>query len=97
MKLRPTFRPGAGIGKLSRKHSSTGIRKDTCQLTACETSRARAVPKPSLMILLAATGSKSVQVTEVGSQPDVELAESIENPVIAGVNDHGSLRPDPQI
>ena len=51
---------------------------DSCQLNTCEINSARAVPKPSLMILLAATGSKSVKVTQVRSQPDVKLADGIQ-------------------
>ena len=82
---------------LSKKHNSTGVMNDRGQLNACETSNARAVPKPSLIILLAATGSKSVEVAEVRGQPDVNLTNGIENPVIPGVHDNGCLGADPQV
>ena len=83
------------MGNASRKDNSTGAMNDRLQLKTCDIPSARAVPKASRMILLAATGSTSVGVTQVSAQPDIQLAQEIQHRVISGVNNHRGLRAHP--
>ena len=108
----PAFSFSAGSGNDRINIVNTGATNDIGQLTICENSMDKAVPSAMrrmrtlamliffdfvASVLLMATVFESESIGQETGEPYVYFADEIEEPVVAGKDDHRGLRSNADI